>query len=81
MTCRDLVTFLLDYLSGDLPAAERATFEAHLRDCPHCVTYVHGYRQAMRLAKAALADPDAPPPADVPDDLLRAIMTARKSPP
>ena len=30
MNCREFTEFLHDYLFGDLPAAERAVFEAHL---------------------------------------------------
>jgi anti-sigma factor RsiW len=50
MTCRELVEVVTDYLEGDLPSTERARFEAHLAQCPHCVDYV----EQMRLTVAAL---------------------------
>ena len=37
MTCRDLVQFMMDYLSEELPDDSRAIFERHLTACPHCV--------------------------------------------
>ena len=30
MTCRDVVEFLMDYLSAELPPDDRALFDAHL---------------------------------------------------
>jgi anti-sigma factor RsiW len=81
VTCRALVDFLLDYLAGHLPAAQHAAFEAHLGGCPDCVAYLHGYREAVRLGRTALGDADGPPPGDVPDALVGAVMDAvRRNP-
>ena len=77
MTCREFIDFLLDYHSGALPAGERACFEEHLAACPACLAYLDMYEQTIRLGKAACCDPEAPLPADVPDDLVRAILAAR----
>jgi anti-sigma factor RsiW len=30
MTCREFTDFLIDYVDGDLAAAERAVFDEHL---------------------------------------------------
>jgi anti-sigma factor RsiW len=38
LTCREFAEFLSDYLSRELPAAECAAFEAHLVECPACVS-------------------------------------------
>ncbi len=43
----ELVT---DYLEGALTADERARFEAHLADCPHCTEYL----REMRITIAAM---------------------------
>ena len=40
MACNELVDVITEYLEGTLPAADRRRFEAHLRDCPFCTTYV-----------------------------------------
>jgi len=73
MTCREFITFLLDYF-GELDAAQRARFDAHLAVCPGCVNYLKSYREAIRLGKAALADPEEP----IPDELAAAILAARE---
>lgn len=79
MTCRELTGFLADYLGADLPATERTRFDAHLAVCPSCRAYLESYRQTVALGKAAFADPDAAVPADVPEQLVRAILAARRS--
>lgn len=74
-TCKELIAFLDDYQDGTLPSAQRAAFEEHLRICPPCVQYLHGYRKAAELGKAALKSPCDEP---APDHLVRAILDARK---
>lgn len=78
MTCRELTEFLMAYLSDELPDAQRRVFDEHLAECPGCVTYLHTYEETIKLGRAAFRDPDAPPPADVPEQLIRAILAARK---
>ena len=78
MTCRELTDFLYDYLDGNLAPAERARFEAHLGECPDCVTYLRSYRETVRLGKAVCqADHDAIDD-EVPEELVEAILAARK---
>jgi len=77
MTCREFTEFLIDYVENDLPAAERATFDDHLKSCPECVTYLRGYEQTIRLGKAVCKeDHDAVNDA-VPEELVQAILAAR----
>jgi anti-sigma factor RsiW len=40
ITCRQAVGLVTDYLEGALPAQDRARFEAHLAECPHCTEHV-----------------------------------------
>ena len=75
MTCRDLITFLDSYLDGELPAAERGRFEAHLTICSDCVNYVASYRTTVALGRAVCTDETLP--VDVPEDLVQAILAAR----
>lgn len=78
MTCREFADFMADYLSGELPADVRARFEHHLSVCTNCVKYLAGYQGAITLGKGAFGDDDAAEvPPDVPEDLVRAILTAR----
>jgi anti-sigma factor RsiW len=62
VTCREAVELVNDYLEGAMTPAERARFELHLDDCPHCVTFVEQMRTTVglvgRLREEAL-DQDA----------------------
>lgn len=78
MTCRELVDFLMDYLDGKIPTAERQRFEAHLSECDWCVEYVRQYRETIKLGKSALRPSDQPVPAEVPEELVQAILAARR---
>jgi anti-sigma factor RsiW len=78
LTCREFVDFLMAYLSGELPPGQRAVFEQHLGECPDCTSYLHSYRQTVRIEKIACGCGD-PVPADVPEELIRAILAARRT--
>jgi len=76
MTCRDVDKFLADYLDGDMPAAVRLRFTAHLIVCADCRRYIDTYRKTISLGRAALVETETAPP--VPDALVRAILASRK---
>ncbi len=76
LTCRELIDFLGAYLDGDLPADERAAFDAHLGVCPDCVHYLESYRETLQLGRQAFAA-EGELPADVPAELVSAILAAR----
>jgi anti-sigma factor RsiW len=79
MNCREFTEFLHEYLLGTLPAGERAEFDKHLAECPWCVAYLDSYRKTIQLEQAALAAPeDAPPPGNAPEELVQAILRARR---
>jgi anti-sigma factor RsiW len=77
MTCQELVAFLMDYLDGLLSEAERLRFAEHLGECPDCVAYLASYQETIRLGKAACGDGEGSIPADVPEELVRAVLSAR----
>jgi len=82
MTCRELADFLMDYLEGGLPAVMRTAFEQHLALCPNCVAYVKTYQTTIELGRRAFdADQADATLTEVPADLVRAILAARKSGP
>lgn len=79
MTCRDFVDYLWRYLHEELPADERFEFDAHLAVCPQCVAYLKEYRATIAMGRDALeATPDAQVPDDAPEELIDAILAARK---
>ena len=78
VTCREMNDFLADYLDGGLAVAERRLFERHLADCADCVAYLRGYAETIRLARDTREDHSLP--ADVPDELVRAIVASSRRP-
>lgn len=79
MTCRELADFLMDYLNGELTPDVRGAFDRHLSLCPNCVNYLAGYKATVALGKRAFADDEADAATQVPEDLLRAILAARRT--
>ena len=78
ITCRELIGFLADYLDGALPPAQRGEFDRHLAICPSCVNYLETYKATIRLGKSAFCEPGGAPPGDVPEELIAAILAARR---
>ena len=79
ITCRTFVEFLLDYQSGTLPDGQRDEFDLHLAACTACVNYMNSYMETIRLGKAAYPGPDEPAPVDAPEELVQAILHARRA--
>ncbi|MGH2741323.1 MAG: anti-sigma factor family protein [Thermoleophilaceae bacterium] len=47
MSCQELVDVITGYIEGSLPAPDRARLEAHLDECPWCVTYLEQMRETI----------------------------------
>ncbi|MBW2373083.1 MAG: hypothetical protein JRF70_11140 [Deltaproteobacteria bacterium] len=77
LTCREFADFLRAYLEADLPSDQWEAFEDHVRICPPCVNYLDTYKETVRLGRCVCEDGGGPPPADAPEDLIRAILVAR----
>ncbi len=75
MTCKQLIDFLADYKSGDLPNDQREVFEQHLSLCPPCLKYLETYCDTVDLAKDACKCEDDRP-AEMPEALIQAILKA-----
>ena len=75
ITCQELITFLADYLDGELSPARNAEFERHLSVCDSCVQYIVTYREAIRMARSAVLAPELRV-ADLPEDLVTAILAS-----
>ena len=78
MICREVVEFLAEYLSGELQREQRLAFEEHLDACPQCVAYVESYKETVKLGKAAFSHSDENVPDEVPEELVQAILAARR---
>ena len=79
MTCRELTDILDRYIDGDLPRGQQLALKVHLLGCRDCRNYLRTYRQTIRASQALAKTPDAPPPPDMPEELVKAILAARTS--
>lgn len=77
LTCSALEDFVLDYFEGRLPTKQRVIFDMHLMVCRDCRSYLAAYRRSMALGKAVFEQQESPVPSDVPEDLVKAILTAK----
>lgn len=79
ISCEEFEDFILDYLNGNLPSKQNFIFEMHIKVCRECRDYLKAYRTSMELAKQALTEDVSPLPGEVPEDLVKAVMAARKT--
>jgi anti-sigma factor RsiW len=76
MNCREFIEFLDAYYADELPDGERDVFDEHIALCPDCQTYLETYRKTVRACREAFGA-NEPIPANVPDELINAILAAR----
>ena len=62
MTCRDVVEGAAEYLADELDARTRRGLDRHLAGCAECVAYARTYRDVIRFARAAYAEPETDVP-------------------
>lgn len=67
VVCQQAVELVTDYLEGALARADRARFEKHLAQCPHCREYLAQMR--VVIAAAGRVEPDELAP-EVRDELV-----------
>jgi len=78
VTCKELASFILEYLENELDGTTRATFDQHLSICPNCVLYFAHYRATIALAQNAFRDPSIVLPAVIPEVWVRALLAASR---
>ena len=78
ITCKEFEAFVLSYLDEELSRPQQSVFEWHLRICRECRDYLAAYQRAVELGRAVLPSSNEPLPEEVPEDLIRAILEARK---
>ena len=80
MTCREFIEFLMAYLDGELPPEQSKEFDDHLAKCTDCKAYLDSYRKTVEVGKRAFAPgEDREVPEEVPENLVKAILAARRS--
>ena len=60
MNCRDWEERIALHAGGDLPPAEAAAVERHLRECAGCQVLASGMKQSLAMLKEAHDEPLAP---------------------
>jgi len=78
ITCVEFENFVQQYIDGALPKQQLFIFELHLKVCRECQEYLAAYRRSMEITRTVFEVPDAPVPEDVPEDLIIAVLEARK---
>ncbi|MGB5215591.1 MAG: zf-HC2 domain-containing protein [Anderseniella sp.] len=79
ITCAEFEEFITAYLDGSLSNKQRRIFEFHLAVCRECRDYLAAYRTAMTVTGDVLNTQTADTLADVPEDLVSAVLAARAS--
>ena len=77
LTCKQLIEALGDYLEGRLSLSRKFAVMLHLFCCGHCRSYLQEYRTTIKASQVSMAPINEPPPVDVPEDFVRAILKAR----
>lgn len=79
LTCAEFERFVLDYHEGLLSERQRSTFELHMWMCPMCDVYFKSYVKSVQMGQRLYEDEDGDSPADLPDELVAAILESRRS--
>jgi len=77
ISCSEFEDFVLAYLEGELPRTQRLLFELHLKVCRECRQYLEAYRLTLKTTQK-ISRTELNNLADVPDDLIAAILDAKK---
>lgn len=74
-TCKELVSFLLDYVENTLDPKVHTAFDRHLEMCGACRSYLDSYRATLH----GLQEQREPASPSLPDELVRAILQSLPS--
>jgi len=79
MTCHEFTDFIMAWLDGELPPAQKAVFDEHMDICGDCVRYLENYRKTVALGQAAYAPvTEKALREEVPEELVQAVLAARR---
>jgi anti-sigma factor RsiW len=76
ITCQEVIEYLMAYVNNELSVDERQAMDAHLQVCPACVSFLKTYRQTLEFEATAFNQPEIEEA--IPEDLIQAILSARK---
>jgi len=78
MNCKDLCDFIAAYFDGELPDEQAEVFKKHLDLCPPCRDYLNTYRATIDCEKKVCREEEKQMCNQVPEELVQAILKARK---
>jgi anti-sigma factor RsiW len=58
LRCREVLAMLAEYVDDSLGADERASVEAHVRECAQCAAFGHSYSQVVTALQKTLQQGD-----------------------
>lgn len=79
LTCVQFEKLIHDYQDESLSPRERRIFDLHMELCPMCRVYVASYLRTIELERQVCAADDAAASAEVPQELVDAILKARSA--
>ncbi len=80
MTCRELASLLIDYVSGELTPEHRERLDHHLSLCPPCVTYLQTYTLTIKLSRQLPCEPLPPQLVEKLKTMLREMDRGEQGP-
>ena len=78
ISCKEVIEFLWAYVSDELSPEKRHEFDRHLALCPSCVAYLDSYKKTIEMEKAMVSEIAEEECEEVPEDLVQAVLKARK---
>ena len=74
MNCREFISFLVEYLDGELAADVLVLFEEHLGECDSCTAYLASYRETILAARFVSNESLLN---EAPEELIQAVLRSR----
>lgn len=78
ISCKSFDAFIVDYIDGNLTNEERQIFIKHMNECPPCKTYLENYQNSIALSQTAFSSTKECSKKEIPEQLISAILDARK---
>lgn len=78
ISCQEFESFVYEYYERQLPEDQRKRFEFHMRICPMCESAFNVYVRTIELTGRVFDSQDELIPDEVPQELVNAMLAARR---
>lgn len=79
LTCKEFDDFMVDYLDQRLPVWQKFMCWLHVKMCRECAGFIRDYHRAIKLGQNAYDAPDEPVSNSVPEELIKAALSHKRS--